>query len=139
MHCVDGTALRKQRGMQILQAEKCDGAMTEFDFEREAMQGKPLPEGLDIADSCLYVALKNLYAMYQNKLISRKDATEEKRRLVYNWTTDKAKIEFLNRESETLRDKIGTASEDYKNNPCIETAEKLYAAFYNLPDDWREK
>lgn len=125
--------------MSALVDETWKSTMTEFTFEREAMQGNPLPQGLDIADSCLYVALKNLYAMYQNKLISRKDATEEKRRLVYNWTTDKAKIEFLNRESETLRDKIGTASEDYKNNPCIETAEKLYAAFYNLPDDWREK
>lgn len=123
--------------MQILQAEKCDGAMTEFEFERDAMNGKPLPKGLDIADSCLYVALKNLYAMYRNKMISRKDATEEKQRLVYNWTTDKSKIEFLNRESEELRNKIGTASEDYKNNPCIETADKLYAAFYNLSDDWR--
>ena len=123
--------------MSTLVDETWKSTMTEFTFEREAMQGNPLPQGLDIADSCLYVALKNLYAMYQNKLISRKDATEEKRRLVYNWTTDKAKIEFLNRESETLRDKIGTASEDYKNNPCIETADKLYAAFYNLSDDWR--
>ena len=125
--------------MSTLVDETWKSTMTEFTFEREAMQGKPLPQGLDIADSCLYVALKNLYAMYQNKLISRKDATEEKRRLVYNWTTDKAKLDFLNRDSETLRDKIGAASEDYKNNPCIETAEKLYAAFYNLPDDWREK
>ena len=125
--------------MSTLVDETWKSTMTEFTFEREAMQGKPLPQGLDIADSCLYVALKNLYAMYQNKLISRKDATEEKRRLVYNWTTDKAKLDFLNRDSETLRDKIGAASEDYKNNPCIETADKLYAAFYNLPDDWREK
>ena len=111
--------------------------MKEFSFERQAMHGEPLPQGLDIADSCLYVALKNLYAMYRNKMISRKDATEEKQRLVYNWTTDKYKIEFLNRDSEALRGKIGTASEDYKNNPCIESADKLYAAFYNLPDDWR--
>ena len=111
--------------------------MTEFSFEREAMQGQPLPKKLDIADSCLYVALKNLYAMYRNKLISRKDATEEKRRLIYNWTTDKSKIEFLNRDSEVLKNIIGVASEDYKNNPCVETADKLYAAFYNLPDDWR--
>lgn len=111
--------------------------MKEFSFERQAMQGQPLPQGLDIADSCLYVALKNLYAMYRNKMISRKDATEEKQRLVYNWTTDKSKIEFLNRDSEALRDKIGTASEDYKNNPCIESSDKLYAAFYNLSDDWR--
>ena len=125
--------------MSTLVDETWKSTMTEFTFEREAMQGKPLPQGLDIADSCLYVALKNLYAMYQNKLISRKDATEEKRRLVYNWTTDKAKLDFLNRDSETLRDKIGSASEDYKNNPCVETADKLYAAFYNLPDDWREK
>ena len=125
--------------MSTLVDETWKSTMTEFTFEREAMQGNPLPKGLDIADSCLYVALKNLYAMYQNKLISRKDATEEKRRLVYNWTTDKAKLDFLNRDSETLRDKIGAASEEYKNNPCIETAEKLYAAFYNLPDDWREK
>ena len=125
--------------MSTLVDETWKSTMTEFTFEREAMQGKPLPQGLDIADSCLYVALKNLYAMYQNKLISRKDATEEKRRLVYNWTTDKAKLDFLNRDSETLRDKIAAASEEYKNNPCVDTAEKLYAAFYNLPDDWREK
>ena len=111
--------------------------MNEFYFERQAMRGEPLPQGLDIADSCLYVALKNLYAMYRNKMISRKDATEEKQRLVYNWATDKSKIEFLNRDSEALRDKIGTAAEDYKNNPCIETADKLYAAFYNLSGDWR--
>ena len=125
--------------MSTLVDETWKSTMTEFTFEREAMQGNPLPQGLDIADSCLYVALKNLYAMYQNKLISRKDATEEKRRLIYNWTTEKAKLDFLNRDSETLRDKIGAASEEYKNNPCVETADKLYAAFYNLPDDWREK
>ena len=110
----------------------------EFAFEREAMNGQPLPKGLDIADSCLYVSLKSLYAMYRNKLISRKDATEEKKRLIYNWEPDKAKIEFLNRDSETLRGKIGAASEDYKNNPCTETADKLYASFYNLPDNWRD-
>ena len=113
--------------------------MKEFPFERQAMQGQPLPERLDIADSCLYVALKNLYAMYHSKLISRKDATEEKRRLIYNWETDKSKLDFLNRESEALRDKIGAASEDYKNNPSIENGDKLYAAFYNIPENWREE
>ena len=113
--------------------------MKEFPFERRAMQGEPLPERLDIADSCLYVALKNLYAMYHSKLISRKDATEEKKRLIYNWETDKSKLDFLNRESEALRDKILVASENYKNNPSIENGDKLYAAFYNIPENWREE
>ena len=67
----------------------------EFAFEREAMQGEPVPKELDIADSCLYVSLKNLYAMYRNKLISRKDATEEKKRLVYNWERTRLKLSFL--------------------------------------------
>lgn len=113
--------------------------MMEFDFERQSMQGQPLSKGLDIADSCLYIALKNLYAMYRNKLISRKDAKEEKQRLIYNWKSDKSKIEFLNRDSEVLKDKIGAASENYKNNPSIENADKLYAAIYNLNDDWRKR
>ena len=111
----------------------------QIEFEKDAMHGNPLPKGLDIADSCLYIALKNLYAMYRQRLISRKDASEEKKRILQNWETDKSKIEFLNRESDAMRDKIGTASEDYKNNPCIETADKLYAALYNLPNDYRTK
>ena len=111
--------------------------MKEFSFERQAMRGEPLPQELDIADSCLYISLKNLYAMYRTKLISREDATEEKRRLIYNSTTDKSKIEFLNRDSDALKCRINDASENYKKNPSIENADKLYAAFYNLPDDWR--
>ena len=109
------------------------------ELEKDAMYGKPLPKCLDVADSCLYIALKNLYAMYRQGLISRKDASEEKNRLFQNWETDKSKIEFLNRESDAMRDKIGTASEDYKNNPCIENADILYAALYNLPNNWRMK
>lgn len=111
----------------------------EFPFERMAMQKEPLPKDLDIADSCLYVALKNLYAMYYEKLISRTAATEEKKILVRNWKEDKSKLEFIDRDSKSLMEKIGTASQEYRNNPCVETADKLYAAFYNLPDDWRSK
>lgn len=111
----------------------------QVEFEKEAMHGNPLPKGLDVADSCLYIALKNLYAMYRRGLISRKDATEEKKRLLRNWETDKSKIEFLNRESDELRNKIGEAEEKYKNDPCIENADNLYAALYNLPNNWRTK
>ena len=111
----------------------------EFDFERQAMRGDPLPQTLDIVDSCCYIALKNLYAMYKKGLMSRRDATDEKKRIVYNWTTDKSKIEFLNRSSDALRKKIGEASDAYKENPRQETADALYAALYSLPVDWRSK
>ena len=111
----------------------------EFPFERDAMKGSPLPPKLDIADSCLYMALKSLYAMYRAGLIKRKEATEEKRRLIYNWTADKSKLGFLNRESDALRDKISVASAEYAETPTIGNAERLYAALYNLPENWRER
>lgn len=111
----------------------------QVEFEKDAMHGEPLPKGLDVADSCLYIALKNLYAMYRQGLISRKDAAEEKKRLLQNWETDKSKIDFLNRESYELKSKIGEAAEKYKNAPCIENADDLYAALYNLPNGWRKK
>ena len=77
--------------------------------------------------------------MYRQGLISRKDASEEKKRLLQNWITDKSKIDFLNRESDELKNKIGEAAEKYKNAKCIENADNLYAALYNLPNDWRMK
>ena len=111
----------------------------EFEFERKAMNGEKLPKGLDVVDSCLFLSLKNLYAMYRNNVISRKGAAEEKKRLVYNWTKDKSKIEFLERGVLELNQRIKAAAQDYKENPCQKNADNLYAAFYNLPENWRSE
>lgn len=102
------------------------------------MRGEPLPKKLDIADSCAYMALKHLYAMYKNGLLSRASAAREKGTIVYNWTTDKSKLDFLERENEKLKNKIKCASEEYAKNPTIENADKLYASFYNLNENWRQ-
>ena len=111
----------------------------EFAFERQAMRGEPVPRGLDVADTSAYIALKYLYLSYKNGLISQKDAKQEKQSIIYNWTAEKSKVEFLNRQSESLKNRIKAASEEYKNNPTIENADRLYAAFYGLGDDWRSK
>ena len=111
----------------------------EFEFERKAMKGEPCPKELDIADTCAYMALKSLYRMYKNGLISRRDAAKEKETIVFNWETEKSKLKFLNRETKELKEKIGTASAEYAKNPTIENAERLYCALYNLPENWRDK
>lgn len=110
----------------------------EFPFEKMAMENKPLPKGLDIADSCTYIALKYLYMMYRKELINRKDATEEKKSIIYNWSMNKSEIEFLDRECFRASNRIRAASEEYVKNPTINNADKLYAAFYNLSEDWRK-
>ena len=107
-----------------------------IDFERQAMRGEPIPRQLDIVDSCLYMALVYLYKAYRAGLMGRAEAKREKDTLLYNYATDKSKIEFLNRNCLGLSKRIAYASEEYRKSPSIETANRLYAAFYNLPDDW---
>ena len=110
----------------------------EFEFERQAMKNEPCPKGLDIVDTAVYMALRYLYAMYRNGLISREKASEEKNTIVFNQKEDKSKLEFLNRENKALKDKIGIASSEYAKKPTLEKAEMLYCALYNLPENWRE-
>lgn len=111
----------------------------EFAYERRAMKNEPLPKGLDIADSCAYIALKYLYMMYQKGLMSRENATAEKQSIIYNWSMNKSEIEFLERECFKASSRIRTASEEYVKNPTINNADKLYAAFYNISEDWRKE
>ena len=109
----------------------------ELDYEREAMRNKPTPKGLDIVDTYAYMSLRVLYSAYRKGIIQRKEAAEEKKKIIYNMADGKSKLKCLDRESDILSKRIGEASIAYKENPSIENADKLYAAFYNLPDDWR--
>ena len=109
----------------------------EFTFERAAMNDEDMPSGLDIADACFYTALRIIYKAYHNGAIDRKAGTELKNQLTRAYVIDKSKVEFLNRSALALNDRIKKASEAYKSNRTLENADELYAAFYNLPDDWR--
>ena len=110
----------------------------EFPFERAAMNDEDMPIGLDIADACFYTALRIIYKAYHNGAIDRKSGTELKKQLTRDYVRDKSAVEFLKRSTLALNDRIKKASEEYKSNRTLENADKLYAAFYNLPDNWRD-
>ena len=109
----------------------------EFKFERAAMNDEDMPSGLDIADACFYTALRIIYKAYHNGVIDRKTGTELKKQLKRAYVSDKSKVEFLNRSALELNDRIKKASEAYKSDRTLENADELYAAFYNLSNDWR--
>lgn len=109
----------------------------EFPFERAAMNDEDMPSGLDIADAYFYAALRIIYKAYHNGVIGRKTGTELKNKLARSYAIDKSKVEFLKRSALALNDRIKKASEAYKSNRTLENADELYAAFYNLSDDWR--
>ena len=64
---------------------------TGFDFpwEREAMRGAEMPDGLSIHDQMAYTSLRTIYHDYHEKRLDRATASVEKRRILAAW--DKAK------------------------------------------------
>ena len=48
----------------------------EFPWERAAMRGDEMPEGLSLPDQLAYTALRNVYHAYYNKIISRDAAAD---------------------------------------------------------------
>lgn len=56
-----------------------------FPWEREAMQGEEMPEGLSLPDQMAYTTLRNVYQSYYSKIISREAAAAEKRQLKYQY------------------------------------------------------
>lgn len=53
--------------------------MCDFPYEDQARSGLPVPAGLDLADTAVYMALRGLYAYYQLGMISREAAVAEKK------------------------------------------------------------
>ena len=48
-----------------------------FPWEKAAMHGEELPEGLSLPDQMAYTCLRNIYFLYYNKTISRDQAAAE--------------------------------------------------------------
>lgn len=65
-----------------------------FPWEREAMQGAEMPDGLTIYDQMAYISLRTLYHDYHEKRLNRATASAEKRRIVGAWDRAKRTAEF---------------------------------------------
>ena len=65
-----------------------------FPWERDAMHGETLPEGLSLPDQMAYTCLRNIYSLYYNKIISRDAAAAEKQRVRVQWEKAVSTMEF---------------------------------------------
>ena len=53
----------------------------EFPWERSAMRGEEMPDGLSLADQMAYTAVRNIYLSYDRRYITRETASEEKQKI----------------------------------------------------------
>ena len=65
-----------------------------FPWEREAMQGAEMPDGLSLYDQMAYLSLRSLYRDYHEKRLDRETASAEKRRVFGAWEQAKRAAEF---------------------------------------------
>lgn len=95
-------------------------------WEKKAMVGEEMPDGLSYPDQLLYQAMALLYARYRLGSISREQAVVEKKKLleeyrVYQFQEDMGK-EWVERIRLT-----DMARAEYRKNPTIKNADKLIA------------
>ena len=98
--------------------------LPEFEYERQAMAGEEMPEGLRFAGQQYYLALRMLYHQYKSGVIDRETASREKRRLLQTYNYDLMWEEIADgfirqRKNSEL------ARAEYRKNPCHENAVKI--------------
>lgn len=101
--------------------------MPTLPYERSAMQNAPMPHNLMFPDQLMYQSLALLYARYRLKLISREQASVEKKQLlrehenaIFFWGLGK-------RWSEIIK-KTEIARAEYRKNRTLENADRLLSS-----------
>ena len=100
-------------------------------YETAAMRGDPMPEGLKSYDITMFQNLSLLYKRYREKMIDREQATKEKKTLLEAYRIEKFGYSVLE-ENIAISKRLETAASAYVYNPCVETADKMYEAFYGI-------
>ena len=98
--------------------------LPEFEYERQAMAGEEMPDGLQFAGQNYYLGLRMLYHQYKQGAIDRETAIREKRRLLrtyeYCLMWEEIADGFVQQ-----RKNSELARAEYRKNPCHENAVKI--------------
>ena len=101
-----------------------DETGTVLPWEKDAMAGLEMPEGLSYPDQILYLCLRMLYRQYYQKVIDRETATKEKKKLLDEYKVYQFREELEKQWVEIIR-LTELARAEYRKNPCHENAMKL--------------
>ena len=100
-------------------------------YETAAMRGDPMPEGLKSYDCTMFQNLSLLYQRYHKGMIDKEQAIREKKTLLEAYRVEKFGYSVLE-ENIAISKRLESAAAEYVYNPCVETADKMYRAFYGI-------
>ena len=108
------------------------------EYERMAMHGDQMPDGLSLPYQCYYQLLSALYFRYRRGEISKDSAASEKRIAFHNANTAHDVFERVRSSSERyakMNIRIERAANAYAKNRTLENADLLYKALYGMEPD----
>lgn len=103
-----------------------ESKLLELPYEKIAMAGGEMPEGLEYPDQILFLELRLLYDSYKRKLIDRETATREKIELLRTYEAHKV-VDKMGKEWVDQIKRTELARAEYRKDKTIENADKLLA------------
>lgn len=98
--------------------------LLELPYEKIAMSGGEMPNGLEYPDQILFLELRLLYDSYKRKIIDRETATREKVQLLRSYEAHKI-VDRMGKEWVEQIKRTEVARAAYRKNKTIENAELL--------------
>jgi hypothetical protein len=96
-------------------------------WERQAMMGNEVPDGLSLPEKTLYVLVRGLYAQYKAGTIDRDTAVREKRAAFREYEKAKFHFECGGRWTKIIKE-TEAARSAYRKDRTIENADKILLA-----------
>lgn len=103
------------------------------DINKLAFAGAKLPDGLNLAERCLFLLLKDLYRSFKDGDITKAEGDRLKKKAMTQFAADLADVEFsgkLLRHNAEMWKKIESAAAKYKHDKTIANADAFIAAVY---------
>lgn len=98
--------------------------LLELPYEKIAMSGGEMPDGLEYPDQILFLELRLLYDGYKKKIIDRETATREKVQLLRAYEAHKI-VDRMGKEWVDQIKRTEAARANYRKNKTIENADLL--------------
>lgn len=104
--------------------------MTKDEIIMLAAKGGPLPEGLDPADTFLFMALRSLYLQARHTNMDKDQGAKEKRAILVQHEKMKLWVKVVEEHRRKERE-FEEAWTLFAKDPTTENAEKLHRAWFN--------
>ena len=101
-----------------------ESKLLELPYEKIAMAGGQMPNGMEYPDQILFLGLRLLYDSYHRKAIDRETATAEKVELLRTYEANRIG-ENVVKECASLIKQTELARVAYRKNKNLENADKL--------------